>query len=164
MKRLLLIASVSLLILGCNKESASPEGGSQMVAKIDGVDWASTFVLCMECRDVPTPYILCDGYYEKNGQMQSHISFSFPTDFEVPDTINYPVPGDSSGNYLILYQDITNSLTYRGISGELVITSYEGIRGRIQGTFNFQVVEVISGSDTINITEGNFNILIGGCQ
>ncbi len=167
MKTLLFfILAIIVTISGCKGNENPVNGNStkkEMSAKINGTNWTSTTVQCRECINQPTPNILLAGYYEKNGHVQSHILLSFPPVTKTPKTITYPLNGDSSSTFITQFQNFSEHQTYIGVSGQLTILTYEGIGGNIKGNFHIIFVDIINGVDTLNITNGEFNIPITKC-
>ncbi len=167
MKTLLFFILVTFVtISGCTGNDNPVNGNStkkEMKATINGTKWESTTVQCRECINKPVPHIILAGYYEKNGHVQSHMEFVLPPVTETPKTITYPFSGDSSSTYRIQFQNFSEQHTYIGISGKFTVTAYEGIGENIKGNFHAIFVDILTGVDTLNITEGVFNIPITKC-
>ena len=173
--RLILIVLLALgLLVSCGDDGENGGGGGnggllgEMRARVDGTLWQSTIALCY-IVDYPDPededvVYLSGVRREISGQETTYSSISFSFDYHEispPDTIAYPYESPQGVGHMAWYSSCTTDPTcgYMSTSGKLIITSWGGIGGKAQGTFEFVAVNIFE-SDTVYVTQGYFNVPI----
>ncbi len=155
------VLAVSAALFGCGSgDGPSGSRPGEMNATVNGQPWAATTVRCTECSDLPTPVVTCQGALEAGGHVQSILSFTFPPIHDAPVTVTYPV--DPSANYIVQFQSHGDGKSYVLGTGELDVSRYDGVGGRLEGSFHFSLNEVLGGGD-IEITAGVFEAPIEEC-
>lgn len=158
MKNAMLILLMSLAVLSCKKDDDGGDdpqvGDGTMTAKIDGANYTATlgitarvtgsganqaFAVSGGTSDSENLQVIINGF---DGEGTYEISLlNIGTYSYLPDPSN---------------PDPSTVVIYTASSGELKVSSYDG--NTAQGTFKFSAANLNNPSDTVEVTNGEFNI------
>lgn len=159
MKNVMLVLLMSLAVIACNKSDDDggddPQAGDgTLTAKIDGVNYTATlgitarvsgsgasqaFAVSGGTNDSENLQVIINGF---DGEGTYEISLlNIGTYSYLPDPSN---------------PDPSTVVIYTASSGELKVSSYDGTTA--QGTFKFSAANLSNPSDTVEVTNGEFNI------
>jgi hypothetical protein len=154
---LLVISSAFLLaVTGCKKSNSS-NSGTAISATINGTAWSSN----LGTLGFYVSGGISGGEFDiEGGQLKSGDTTAFDLTFLSPFTLNQAVSSDTS-EISILYSDVKTTNTYEGTFGvghfDLTITAYDSTGKTIGGTFSGVLYNVLSSTDSIEVTNGKFN-------
>ena len=142
------VALVAILSTGCKKSSNSSSGVS---ATVGGAGFSATLTTAVYSKD--------SAIYEIAGTTITTKDTSFiGLIITPPITLNKAISGNSfSLEYLHSGKDYFNvNGSYNG-TGTLTVTGLDSVNHRISGTFSAIVYNAFSSSDSVAITNGQFN-------
>jgi len=148
-----------LILISCNSNSDDSSGGSDFItAKIDGVDFSSSFNELILTNSFEPPYKLLEIRGTSNNEAQDFIlitvaSYLEPGVYNLPDE-NHPLLGFQFAQ--LNFEDIwTASANFNSTTGKVTITQESDTQ--IKGTFSFNALNTTNNSIK-HITEGKFNL------
>jgi len=154
-----LILMVSLAVVSCKKDDdggEDPTGGEgTLTAKVDGQTVNTT--LGITAVENSGTLAISGGTMESENLQIIITSFNgvgtYPLNFTNIGTYSYlPDPSNPDPNTVVVYATV-NGLQN---TGEINITSYSN--SNVKGTFSFTGYNYQDTSDTVSVTEGQFNI------
>jgi len=160
MKHLQKITQIIILLLilsSCSSDSDSSSDGNDFItAKIDGVDFSSTFSQLILTNSFEPPFRLLEIRGTNDDQNFIRVTLSSylePDTYNMPDE-NHPLLGFQ---YSISDTDEiwTASELFNNTIGTVIITQETDTQ--IKGTFSFNALNTVNNT-IIQVTEGQFNL------
>ncbi len=162
---LVLMAVLAISLTSCKKDDdggGDPPGGSgTFSAKVDGSNFSGMqgTVVAQLTTSGSTQVLALSGGTTQSQNLQMIISGfdgvgSYDLNFMNLGTYSYlPDPGNPDPNTVVVYTTLGNG---QGNNGTVNVSSFDG--NTIKGTFNFTGFNLDDNSDTVAVTEGQFNI------
>ncbi|MBP41516.1 MAG: hypothetical protein CL528_07065 [Aequorivita sp.] len=162
---LVLMAVVAVSLTSCKKDDDGgddPQGGSgTFTAKVDGNNFSGMqgTVVARVTNSGAGQAIAISGGTEQSENLQIILtSFdgegSYDLNFVNIGTYSYlPDPSNPDPNTVVVYSTVG---TGQGNNGTINISSYDG--NTIKGTFNFTGYNLNNTSESVSVTDGQFNI------
>ncbi len=164
LKTIMLTLFVSLAITSCKSDDdAGPEatgGSGSFTAKVNGNDFSGLdgTVVAREVDSGPIKTLAVSGGTSASENLQIIIQdFDGVGTYDLGllniGTYSYlPDPANPDPNTVVIYTTVT------GAGGQINVSSYDGTT--VSGTLSFTGVNLNNASDTVSITDGEFNISI----
>lgn len=152
--RFVLFFLIFIAFFSCSKDGI-PTIPNRIVCKIDG-----------ERYDAPAAGTIVSGVTSFSGNSNNKVlNISLEaTNFSPPDTFKiYGGSTTTCASYTLDITNTTNPIVYHtqnmtGEVGKVIVTEYTN--NFLKGTFEFKAIKLNDPSDTINVTDGGFNVMI----
>ncbi|QIE59265.1 hypothetical protein G5B37_06720 [Rasiella rasia] len=165
LKQISLILLMSLAVVACKKDDDGGEDPGEatgtLTAKIDGATLTADIAVQAQITNSPQGDVLTiSGGTSQSENLQMIIQNfdgvgTYDLSFINIGTYSYlPDPSNPDPNTVVIYL----SLNGTDATGELRVSSFDG--NSIEGTFNFTGYKQDDATDTVEVTEGKFNLEI----
>ncbi len=164
-KQVLLALFVSLAVTACKKDDEGgddPQGGEgTLTAKIDGQSFSADIAVQAQISDAgQTDVLAISGGTSQSENLQMIIQGfdgvgTYDLNFTNIGTYSYlPDPNNPDPNTVKIYISINGTQS----TGEVNVSSFDG--DNIKGTFSFTGYDVNNQSDSVTVTDGQFNLAV----